>query len=495
MLRPLILAIALTCGTAFPQNVLRVPGQYPTISAALAAATPNATIAVAPGTYTENLTWPNTQGIRLIALAGPSVTTIDANGAGRAIMFGRVAVTRSTVVEGFTIQNGLMATSRNYGAGIHIDGGSPTIRGNVLTGHICDGPNWNYGGAIYADGGAPLIVGNTITANECRNGSWNYGAGVYVSGSTGAEIIGNTITANLGVAGHRANGVGIHVASNSTAVVSGNLVAGNSANSQYYNYGCGLYVDGATVEVVNNTFVDNVIVSTTRPYGTVYLDGAGTRFFNNIVANNTPAGIYHASGAVVTADRNCVWNNGSDYVNTTASPNDLAVDPGFVSTTDRHLSATSPCIDAGSNADVPGTVAIDMDGDPRRCDGDLDGATGNGAQVDIGGDERCEARLVQTSPLSLGGVGQVQTNAPAGWIAFTMLSGGTGNLVLEPYGTFLLDAAFSILSIGPPPHVTPIPVPPIPVLEGMVIHFQSGAVPLATPGTGTFTNRISAMIQ
>ena len=43
-------------------QVLRVPGQYPTITAALAAAGSGSTILVGPGTYTENLVWPGDRG-------------------------------------------------------------------------------------------------------------------------------------------------------------------------------------------------------------------------------------------------------------------------------------------------------------------------------------------------------------------------------------------------------------------------------------------------
>ena len=51
-----------------------------TASASPSAATAGSTIHVEPGTYQENLVWPATDGIRLVAEAGPVRTTIDGGG-------------------------------------------------------------------------------------------------------------------------------------------------------------------------------------------------------------------------------------------------------------------------------------------------------------------------------------------------------------------------------------------------------------------------------
>ncbi len=501
------LATTLVPAASRAQVVRTVPGQYPTIAAALAAAATGDTIAVAPGTYAENLVWPAVQGIRLVAIAGPSVTTLDAGAAGRAIEFpSGSAVTRSTIVEGFTIRNGLLATTRNHGAGLYIDG-SPTIRGNVIRDHVCDGPNWNYGGAIHVAGGAPRIIDNVIENNACRNGSWNYGAGIYVtslsSGGAATEILRNTIRGNSCVAGSRANGVGVYVDSNANVVMAGNVVAGNTANSLYYNYGVALHVNGLSassaaphsVQVANNTFAANTIVSTTRPYGAVYLSGAGIGFHNNIVAGNTPSGIYQDSlGTAVASGFNCVWGNGTDYVNTGPAATDLAVDPLFVSTTDFGLTPASPCIDAGSNADVPTAADLDVDGDPRRCDGDLDGAQGNGARVDVGADEFCAVHLTQSGPLQVGSVTFFDTSAPAGWSAFTMIAFDAGNLLLEPFGNVTVGSTFVAFGIAPTPNRTPIPIPAIPALTGLQTYVQSGAFAPGFPSLGSFSNMLTPIV-
>ena len=52
------------------------------IDAALDSCTDNDTVLVGPGTYYENIIWPNTKGIDLISEFGADTTIIDGNGAG-----------------------------------------------------------------------------------------------------------------------------------------------------------------------------------------------------------------------------------------------------------------------------------------------------------------------------------------------------------------------------------------------------------------------------
>ena len=64
MLRALLsCAVAAVMAAGVDAAILRVPSQYPTISAALAVAQPGDTILVAPGTYRERLFWPAVDGI------------------------------------------------------------------------------------------------------------------------------------------------------------------------------------------------------------------------------------------------------------------------------------------------------------------------------------------------------------------------------------------------------------------------------------------------
>jgi hypothetical protein len=96
-----------------PYNVagrtITVPEDYDTISAALLYALPYDTILVAPGTYPENIEWPYLKpGLKLLSQSGPDSTVID--GGGDDTVIGVYAsVDTTTVISGFTIQNGYAA--------------------------------------------------------------------------------------------------------------------------------------------------------------------------------------------------------------------------------------------------------------------------------------------------------------------------------------------------------------------------------------------------
>ena len=56
---------------------IKVPTAYSTIQAGLNAASSGDTVLVAAGTYTENIIWPNVNGIKLISAGDSSNTIID----------------------------------------------------------------------------------------------------------------------------------------------------------------------------------------------------------------------------------------------------------------------------------------------------------------------------------------------------------------------------------------------------------------------------------
>ena len=66
-------------GTPIPIT-LNVPEEYTSIQSALNAAGTGDTVLVQPGTYTENIFWPETNGIKLISAGDSSNTIIDGGG-------------------------------------------------------------------------------------------------------------------------------------------------------------------------------------------------------------------------------------------------------------------------------------------------------------------------------------------------------------------------------------------------------------------------------
>ncbi|MHC4078820.1 MAG: right-handed parallel beta-helix repeat-containing protein, partial [Planctomycetota bacterium] len=452
---------------------------------------------------------------RLYAEEGPAKTTIDAAQGGRVIIFSSSSVTRKTIVEGFTITNGLMKTSRNYGVGIHISRASPTIRHNRITNNIGDGTSWNYGGGIYITGSGanPLIAHNEIANNELRNGSWNYGAGIYVGTGAMADILGNHIHGNKNrtvgsASGGRGHGAGIYTSA--SVLVASNLIASNVNQTSSWNYGGGMAVtsssSSAPARVFNNTFVGNSCTGGSWVYGGgLYCrDSATITIIGNIVVQNSVSGsnwrsgggLYRTSTAgsgSATLDYNDVWSNtGGDYASFTKGANSISVDPKFVSATDRHLTSASPCVDAIPAAHLTSAIAMDMDMDPRRIDGDLDGGTTNGARLDIGADELTGVRLVMTGTPKLGNTVILKVTASTFSAYLLAADFQTGNLFLPPWGNLLIGPTVIVLTSGVTTGSISAGVPNTSTLVGLDVHLQAVVRPFPLSGPkGQLTNRLT----
>jgi hypothetical protein len=128
--------------------------------------------------------------------------------------------------------------------------------------------------------------------------------------------------------------------------------------------------DSPVLAINNNTIADN-------PTG-IYLDNDDqmeVAILNTILASNSSYGIYELNSPSITLNYSDVWGSSTAFSGSTIGswsnpPNDedgcegnIASDPEFISSTNYHLSTsspTSPCIDAGD----PGME----DGDESRID-------------------------------------------------------------------------------------------------------------------------------
>lgn len=239
-------------------GILRVPGDYPTIQAALVYAGSGDTILVAPGTYYEHIVWPNTPGIHLVSEYGADSTVIDAIGALRALTI-EADVDSTTVIKGFTIMNG----NEEYGGGIYCVLASPTISNNTIMNNSA-----SFGGGIFCNEGAPIITQNLITDNVTsgegggicsyfsspkivgniieNNTSLYYGGGGICSAVSWPQITGNTVNSNSAYLG------GAMYFYKSTPVITYNTVALNDAE-----YGDGLFFSESDGNVNYNDIFGN----------------------------------------------------------------------------------------------------------------------------------------------------------------------------------------------------------------------------------------------
>jgi hypothetical protein len=168
---------------------------------------------------------------------------------------------------------------------------------------------------------------------------------------------------------------------------------------------------------------------------------------------------------------------------------DLSVDPLFVSNTDLHLSAASPCIDAMplvyfSNA------PMDVDGDPRWIDGDLDGGSTNGARLDLGADEFTSVRLHVLGAPQIGTTITWSATAAQPSVYLFALGLNPGQVLMEPFGMLLLANSAVLIGVATPPNGFPTVIPNAAGLRGITLLGQALVLPVGT-NAGQFTNLAS----
>ena len=148
---------------------LDVPGQFPSISSAIAAAQDGDLVLVQPGTYFETIDFGG-KDIVILGVSGPEVTILDAQGSDTVVRF-ESGETSSAKLEGFTVRNGV-ATGPGEAGGIQCTGSYPSIVNCVVRANrggdaIGPGSFVGFGGAggIVANEASPTIEGCLIEAN------------------------------------------------------------------------------------------------------------------------------------------------------------------------------------------------------------------------------------------------------------------------------------------------------------------------------------------
>ncbi len=310
--------------------------------------------------------------------------------------------------------------------------GSVTLSGNTFTGNrgsLAPGTyNWGGFGAAYcASSGSVMLSSNIFVGNSSSYGGQNQGGGALCSGTT-VTLTGNTFINNSaqGPDYYVENGSGGGANVSGTLVrLTGNTFAGNSASLHGGGVLCsgvvtlsgntfklntaptggGLYAECSTVQLLNNLFVNNSQTALSSKGGGVWVRAAAVDIINNTITANTAAGsgggvAFQVDGLseVLHVYNNILWGNtananGGDvhligtglrkeFVNNNASEltgvwdlftGNLDLAPAFADpvNADYHLTAASPCVNAGTNG-APELPATDLDGDPRIAGGTVD---------------------------------------------------------------------------------------------------------------------------
>ncbi len=443
-----VVSIYACLSVAKGQTVIHVPADHPTIRAAIDAAVNGDTVLVAPGTYKENINF-NGKAITVTSSGGPQVTIIDGGQAGAVVTFS-TGETSSSVLSGFTLQNGF---ANLRGGGIAIGGASPKITGNAIVNNTgCDGLG------IAVSGGSPLIQGNVISNNTRTNCSGGNGGGGILAFSP-AQIIGNVISNNNVLEGGNGGGgitlFGAGAATIRSNVIFGNTVTGVSPASQgggmwiangtgaliiqnliignHTDQGGGIYWSNPPAELLNNTIADN-----DAPLGSGVFGGSldnTVRVTNNLIVAKSGqlafgCGSFNSTTPPVFTSNDVFSPQGTAYgtgcVDQTGTNGNISTDPLFVAPLSSNylLQSGSPAIDVGDNT-APNLPPKDIDGDNRIIN-----ATGKPtAIVDMGVDEFSNAEVLTLSASSLTyGTQGVGTSSAAQSVTFTNHGTVTANI-------------------------------------------------------------------
>jgi predicted outer membrane repeat protein len=379
-----------------------------------------------------------------IDFKGKAITVRSEHGPGGCILDGQQGTrvvyfhgneSSSSVLQGFTVQNGRSEDGR--GGGIYCDSSSPTISNCVVRLNVAYSMVEAFGGGIYCNSSSAIITGCTISSNQAwsyrsLSGStiFSYGGGIYCGGSS-PTITNCTIIANSAIAHRGSSGVGgysygggMYIEGGSPNItgctIGGNTAAPPAGGGAIVNYGGGIYCNSSTPSISNCTINNNSTDQAgTSIGGGAYFISSGPSIINTIINGNSArdgAGLFFKDSSSFTSLTNCAivrntatTNGGALYCENSSpiivnsilyqnSPSEVYEDtpsnptityslvtggytgsgnknesPRFVNIAgqDFHLASDSPCIDAGDNA-APELPAQDKDGNARIASGIVD---------------------------------------------------------------------------------------------------------------------------
>ena len=270
------------------------------IQAALDSCIDNDIVYVGPGTYYENIIWPDIQGVKLISEYGRDTTMIDGDSGGSVITI-TSPVNTTTIISGFTITHG--HGSSGCGGGIHIQNCSPIISNNIIRSNEV---RYGCGGgiAILDNQASPIIIDNMIISNFAQAGG-----GFFIDHAS-AYVSGNYVDSNrTDIEG----GAGFFCYSAITDIIDNDIRynrAGDSINSN----GGGIYCREGQVNIIGNRILSNIAWS--GPYrqdrgGGIFCLGTVAHISDNLIDGNraaTGGGIY-CCGPIHSITKNTITNN------------------------------------------------------------------------------------------------------------------------------------------------------------------------------------------
>jgi hypothetical protein len=355
--------------------VVHVPGDQPTIQAGIDAAAAGDTVLVAPGTYqgsgNTNLVFGGIDRV-LRSSGGADVTLIDCQLAARGIlMLG--GESPATVVEGFTIRNGLLDDD---GGAIYCHLADPTLRDCHFIDNSADS-----GGALWISSGSPVVTGCTFRGNDAGGNSTyaGHGGAIWCANVATPVITGCVFEDNMAK-----RGGAIWCSGNASPLIEDCTFTDNVAQSM----GGAIMSFGETShpQITGSDFTGNAATSVGG--AVAILDSEPTfeecRFIDNLAG--TRGGACFANGGMATYTR-CVFDRNSAGAGAAVQvlDGDALLDGCTLYASDGALGGALHVWNASApaSASIENTIiAFGTAGEAVRCEG---GATATASCTDVFG--------------------------------------------------------------------------------------------------------------
>lgn len=225
----------------------------------------------------------------------------------------------NTILDGFTIQNGLAdgsGTNENRGGGIFNDNASPTIQNCIVENNAGDQGGGmynatsstiirdvdfiknssNFGGAVYNNDASTTFVNCQFMENSSPQGGAIYNTGTNPNSFTNCIIAGNLATQEGG---------GIYNIGTPLTLIN-STVTGNNATIE----GGGLYLENTNLGVIQNTIIWNNMANsvTNLASSTLTTTNSTMSYANSLIENFTPENQGGTVGIIANGSPNFLQN-------------------------------------------------------------------------------------------------------------------------------------------------------------------------------------------